>query len=160
MEKIIRLYTTDYAKSKVRKLSARATQCFSWIYSTLEFDENDHYFFDRALYMKEANIKSTTTVSAAIKELLLAGIITNTTKNSHYTVDKKVMDVGTEEDYKEHEVYKQLTSLYAMLSQMKVIYTQMTQFDLETEEEEQQLLEVEAKIKECEEQIRKLEASV
>ncbi len=111
MEKIIRLYTTDYAKSKVFKLSSRATQLFLWMSQTLEFDENDQYFFNRAQYMEEANIKSPNTVSSAIKELLLSGILTNTTKNSHYIVDKKIMDVGTEEDYIESGRYPTLQEL-------------------------------------------------
>lgn len=137
MEKIIRVYTTDYARNKVMKLSARATQCFMWIQGTLEFNEDDHYFFDRALYMKEAKIKSANTVSSAIKELLLSGILTNTTKNSFYVVDKKVIDVGSEDDYEEDRIYKELVRLYRDLPDLETEYEACLSVGITTDEDEQ-----------------------
>lgn len=160
MENIVKLYTTEYSRNKQSKLTVTGNGIFTWMLCTLNFDADGYFFFNRKQYMEERKIKSLTTVSNGIKELLIAGILTKTHKNSHYIVDKKVMDTCSEDEIKEDTVYKNLVSLYSMLARMKEIYAKMTCFDPETEEEEKQLLEVEAKIKECEIKIKELESKM
>ena len=156
MVKILRTYTTDYARSKVIKLSARATQCFVWIGATLEFDENDQYFFNRAQYMEEANIKSPNTVSSAIKELLLSGILTNAPKTNYYFVDKKVIDVGSEADYEEDRIYKEVTQLYRSLQDLESEYEGCLSVGIESVEDEQNFKRVKKEYEEVLGKIKEL----
>lgn len=82
----VELYIHECARDNIAKLSDKAQRLFLHILYTLNRSK-DHYQFNKEHYMKQNNIKSHTTVSNAIQELVRYEYICKSCKQTVYWIN-------------------------------------------------------------------------